>query len=110
MTTSPSFSAKNARACLPLWRLSTESLEVYPTAASFVSGFSAAFLNTALFMSSLVLLFGNTEYVQGLMGGKNVFLFIIAFVGINAVFEMLVSTAVTGLLGKALERAKILGR
>ena len=80
------------------------------TAACFVSGFSAAFLNTALFMSSLVLLFGNTEYVQGLMGGKNVFLFIFAFVGINAVFEMLVSTAVTGLLGKALERAKILGR
>lgn len=80
------------------------------TAACFVSGFSAAFLNTALFMSSLVLLFGNTEYVQGLMGGKNVFLFIFAFVGINAVFELLVSTAVTGLLGKALERAKILGR
>ena len=30
-------------------------------AACFVSGFSAAFLNTALFMSSLVLLFGSTE-------------------------------------------------
>lgn len=80
------------------------------TAACFVSGFSAAFLNTALFMSSLVLLFGNTEYVQGLMGGQNVFIFICTFVGINAVFEMLVSTAVTGLLGKALERARMIGR
>lgn len=78
--------------------------------ACFVSGFSAAFLNTALFMSSLVLLFGNTEYIQGLIGGRNVFLFMFAFVGINAVVEMLVSTAVTGLLGKALERAKVLGR
>lgn len=78
--------------------------------ACFVSGFSAAFLNTALFMSSLVLLFGNTEYVRGLMGGRNVFVFIFAFVGINAVIEMLVSTAVTGLLGKALERARVIGR
>ena len=78
--------------------------------ACFASGFSAAFLNTALFMSSLVLLFGRTEYVQGLMGGRNVFVFIFAFVGINAVVEMLVSTAVTGLLGKALERARVIGR
>ncbi len=78
--------------------------------ASFVSGFSAAFLNTALFMFSLVLLFGNTEYIQSLMDGRNVFVFIFAFVGINAIVEMLVSTAVTGLLGKALERARVIGR
>ena len=40
-----------------------------PTAC-FVTGFCSAFLNTALFMSLLVLLFGNTEYMQTLMGGK----------------------------------------
>lgn len=80
------------------------------TFAGFAAGFCAAFLNTALFMVSLVLLFGNTEYLQGLMGGKNVILFICTFVGINAVFEMLVSTAVTGLLGKTLERARLIRR
>ena len=40
-----------------------------PTAC-FVTGFCSAFLNTALFMSLLVLLFGNTEYMQTLMGEK----------------------------------------
>lgn len=80
------------------------------TFASFTAGFSAAFLNTALFMLTLVLLFGNTEYMQELINGRNIILFICAFVGINAVCEMLASTVVTGILGKALQKAKVIGR
>lgn len=80
------------------------------TLAGFVAGFCAAFLNTLLFMLSLVLLFGNTAYLQNQIGGRNIILFICAFVGINAVFEIIVSTAVTGLLGKALEKARVIGR
>lgn len=80
------------------------------TVAGFVSGFSAAFLNTALFMLALVLLFGQSDYLQGLMGGQNILIFICSFVGINAVFEMLVSTVVTGALNKALEKARFIGR
>jgi uncharacterized membrane protein len=74
--------------------------------ACTVTGFCSAFLNTVLFMTLLVLLFGNTEYMQGLMGGKNILLFICSFVGVNAVFEMLVSTIVTGAVGAALYRAR----
>lgn len=77
--------------------------------AGFTAGFSAAFLNTALFMSALVLLFGNTPYLQELMGGKNVIAFIFTFVGINAVFEMLAVTAITGILVKTLEKARLIG-
>ena len=77
-------------------------------AACFITGFLSAFLNTALFMSALVLLFGSTEYVQGLMGGKNVLLFICSFVGINAVFEMIVSTVLTGGVGTALLKAGLI--
>lgn len=77
-------------------------------AACFVTGFFSAFLNTAFFMSALVLLFGNTEYVQGLMDGKNVLLFICSFVGINAVFEMIVSTVLTGGVGTALLKAGLI--
>lgn len=80
------------------------------SAASFVSGFFAAFLNTALFMGALVLLFGNTEYVQGLVGGQNVIVFICSFVGINAVFEMIASTVITGILCTALGKARLLER
>ncbi len=78
--------------------------------APFIAGFSAAFLNTALFMSLLVLLFSNTEYLTELMGGKNVIVFICTFVGINAVFEMIASTVFTGIITKALERAKLIKR
>ena len=63
---------------------------------------------TAFFMSLLVLLFGNTSYVQGLMGGKNAILFICSFVGVNAVFEMCASTFLTGAVGLALIKAKVI--
>ncbi len=78
--------------------------------AGFVTGFCAAFFNTVFFMTALVLLFGSTEYVQGLMGGKNVILFICTFVGINAVVEMIVTTFAVGLLSAALGKTGFLRR
>ena len=80
------------------------------TLAGFAAGFSAAFLNTALFMTALVVLFGNKEYVQGLIGGRNVIVFVCSFVGINAVFEMLATTFITGVVCKTLEKARLIGR
>lgn len=76
--------------------------------ACFVTGFCAAFLNTVFFMTALVVLFGNTEYVQGLMAGRNVIAFIVGFVGINAVVEMVASTVVVGLIGVALHAARLI--
>ena len=77
---------------------------INPTFACFATGFSAALLNTVLFMSALVLLFGNTDYVQGLIGGRNVILFICAFVGINAVVEMVACSLIVGVVGKVLAK------
>ena len=76
--------------------------------ACFLAGFCTAFLNTAFFMSALVLLFGHTEYVQNLMNGRNVLAFIVGFVGVNAVVEMVSSTLIAGVVGTALYGAKIL--
>ena len=73
-----------------------------------VTGFFSAFLNTLFFMTLLVVLFGNTEYIQGLMGGKNVIVFICTFVGVNAICEMLSATIVTGAVGAALYKARLL--
>ena len=75
--------------------------------ASAVTGFFGAFLNTVFFMGSLVLLFGNTSYIQEMIGGRNVIVFICATVGINAVFEILASTVITGAVGAALIRAHL---
>ena len=73
-----------------------------------LTGFSAAFFNTLFFMSSLVLLFGGTEYMQNLMAGRGVIAFIIASVGINAVVEMIVAAVVTGAVGAALRKARLI--
>ena len=72
--------------------------------ASSVTGFFAAFLNTLFFMTALVGLFGNTAYVQEMIGGRNVIVFICTLVGVNAVFEMLASTLITGAVGAALSK------
>jgi len=78
--------------------------------ACAVTGFFAAFLNTVFFMTALVVLFGNTEYIQGLIGGQNVIIFICAFVGVNAVVEMIASTVITGFVGTGLKKAGVIAR
>ncbi len=78
--------------------------------AGGIAGFCAAFFNTALFMGALVLLFGNTQYLTDVMAGRNVFVFVCTFVGINAVFEMLADTLVNAALCASLERARLMGR
>ncbi len=75
-----------------------------------VTGFCSAFLNTLFFMSALVLLFGRDEYVKNLIDSKgngNVLLFVVVLVGINALFEMVVSTVITTAVGSALHKAKL---
>ena len=77
--------------------------------ASSITGYCASLLNTVLFMAALVALFGNTEYIQSMMGGKNVLVFICTFVGVNAVVEMLAATLAVGAVCKALEKTRLIG-
>jgi len=76
--------------------------------ACTVTGFCAAFFNTLFFMALLVLLFGHTAYMQNLMAGRSVLAFIVASVGINAVVEMIVAAVVTGAVGAALKKARLI--
>lgn len=76
--------------------------------ASAVTGFFSAFLNTLFFMTFLAVLFGNTEYVQGLMNGRNVIIGCCMMVGVNAISEMVASTVITGAIGAALSKARLL--
>lgn len=73
-----------------------------------VTGFFSAFLNTVFFMSALVLLFGNTEYMQTAIAGRNPLVYICAAVGVNAVWEMVSSTLITGAVGAALFKARLI--
>lgn len=75
---------------------------------STIVGFSAAFINTLLFMSSLIILFINTDYLQSMVAGRSIIAFVITSVGINAVVEMIVSTVLTGAVGASLRKAKLI--
>lgn len=78
------------------------------TVAGFAAGFSAAFLNTLLFMSTLVGLFGETDFMKEMMAGMGILVFIGLTVIFNGFFEALVSTIATGFLSKVLEKARLL--
>lgn len=90
------------------WIFKTLRSRTNKPVACGITGFATAFLNTLFFMSALILLFGNTDYVNGLRKGKNVIWFIITFVGINALFEMIVCTLVTTAVGTALFKARLI--
>lgn len=72
--------------------------------AGYITGFCAAFFNTVFFMLSLVLLFGSTAYMKGLIGGDNIIIFICSFVGIQAVVEMIIDCIVVGALAQVMSK------
>lgn len=76
-----------------------------------ITNLAGPLMNTFFFMSFLVIFFYKTDYIQGMVtsvGAKNVFAFLIAFVGINglveAIFCFLVGSAITKALQMALKR------
>lgn len=78
------------------------------TLAGYITGFLSAFLNTVFFMVALVVLFGNTDYVKNLIGGRNIIVFICSFVGVNAICEMISATILTGVISVALKKARLI--
>lgn len=76
--------------------------------AYFIGGLSCPVLNTILYMSSLVLFFYNTDYIQGFvdtLGVSNPFTFVVAFVGAQGVIEAVVCTVVAAAVARALAAA-----
>ena len=61
-----------------------------------------ALLNTILFMSALMLFFGQSEYILSMQGSMNVFAFVLAFVGVNGLIEAIVCAVVGTAVSKAL--------
>ncbi len=88
-----------------LYRLLRKFLGVLPSGC--ITGFFSAFLNTVFFMSAIVLLFGQTSYLQEMMNGRNVVIFICSIIAGNAIFEMLVAAIVTGPIAFALKKASL---
>jgi uncharacterized membrane protein len=67
---------------------------------------AGALLNTLLFMTTFILLFYNTEYVQGIvtaLGATNPFHFVVLFVTVNGLIEALICFVVGTAVSKAIE-------
>ena len=69
------------------------------SAASLAASLGMPLLNTLLFMGTLIAFFWKSEYIQGFADGMNILPFVIAFVGINGLVEVIsclvVGTAVS---------------
>ena len=89
-----------------IYRGMRKKTNVYVSCA--VTGFFSAFLNTLFFMTALVVMFGNTEVIQNLMGGRNVIIGCCMMVGVNAISEMISSTIITAAVGTALSKAHLI--
>lgn len=64
-----------------------------------IGGFAAPFLNTVFYMGLMVLLFYNTEYIQGLVASKgaaNPFMFVVLMVGVQGTLEWVVGCVISG--------------
>lgn len=73
--------------------------------AYIVACLSAAVLNTAFFMTFLILLFGKTEYIASFRGGLSILAFTAAFVGINGLAEIAASALIGSPVCAALDKA-----
>ena len=81
---------------------------VHKRANTYVSCAVTGFLNTLFFMTALVVMFGNTELIQNLMGGHNIIIGCCLMVGVNAISEMVSSTVITAAVGTALSKAHLI--
>lgn len=74
-------------------------------ASYYIASFACPVLNTLLFMSSLVVIFYNTAYIQTFvtkLGVSNPFTFVVAFVGTQGAIEAAVCFVVASILTRAL--------
>ena len=74
----------------------------------FVTGFCAAILNFVFFMGLLVLCFGSNADVANIWAGKTVMAYLVTTFMSNTIFEIIVTTLLTGLVCLGLYKAKLL--
>ena len=74
--------------------------------AVIIASFSAPVINTILFIASLMVLFGKTDFIMGMRAGtENLMAFLIAFVGLNGVMEIVTTTLIAPPVALAVEKA-----
>lgn len=76
--------------------------------AYYLTGLAAPLLNTLFFMTSLILFFYQSDYIQNMaqgLGSHNPMTFVIALVGVQGVIEAVVGCLLSGSVGLLLTKA-----
>lgn len=82
--------------------------KVSKNGAYFAASLACPLLNTLFFMSSLVVIFYHTDYIQGFvetLGVSNPFTFVVAFVGVQGAIEAVVCFLIASVVSRALATA-----
>ena len=90
--------------CTGLVFAAVKKLDKHHTWSYFVGSISAPLLNTLFFMGYIVLVFYNTDFVQGLVaskGASNPLMFVVLLVGVQGIIE----AAACGVLGAVICKA-----
>ena len=69
------------------------------------ASFLAPVLNTTFFMSLLLLFFGESDYIMGIRNGAELLPFLVAFVGLNGVMEIVTTTVIGLPVASAVKKA-----
>lgn len=76
--------------------------------AVVVASLSAPIFNTLFFMTLLLLFFGNSDYIMSMRAGtENLWAFLVAFVGLNGVMEIVTTVLIAPPVALAVEKATI---
>lgn len=70
-----------------------------------LASLSAPVLNTLFFMSLLILFFGKSDYIMGLRDGRGLMSFLVWFVGLNGLMEIVTTVLVAPPVTVAMEKA-----
>lgn len=83
-----------------------KALKKAPKAVGYsVAALSAPVVNTLLFVGSLILFFGNSTFIAELKGDLKLIPFIVTFVGLNGLLEIILTGIVAPPIAAALEKA-----
>lgn len=74
--------------------------------AVVVASLSAPIFNTVFFMTLLMLFFGNSDYIMSMRAGtENLWAFLVAFVGLNGIMEVVTTVLIAPPVALAVEKA-----
>lgn len=78
--------------------------------AYVIGALSAPVINTVFFMALLIAFFGKSDFIMGFRGDMNLIAFLVAFVGVNGIMEIvstvIIAPPVASVIHKAIKKNK----